>query len=67
VAPTAEAMLPEASVVEGEYTADTQPSSSSSRSPREADPARLVLTGAEVGGSIIPEAVPVEGIAPEAE
>jgi hypothetical protein len=38
VAPTVEATLPEASIVEGEYTAETQPSSSSSRSPRETDP-----------------------------
>jgi hypothetical protein len=55
--PVVEAMLPEASVVEGEYVAVMQPSSSSSRS--------LLLTGAEVGGNTIPEAVPVEGIVPE--
>jgi hypothetical protein len=34
VAPVAEATLPEASVVEGKYTAPMQPSSSSSQSPR---------------------------------
>jgi hypothetical protein len=33
VAPAVEASLPEASIVEGEYTAQTQSSSSSSRSP----------------------------------
>jgi hypothetical protein len=65
VAPAAEAILPEASIVEGEYTVETQPSSSSSRSPRETDPVRLLLTGAEVEGSTIPEVVPVEGIVPE--
>jgi hypothetical protein len=54
-------------MVEGEYAAETQPSSSSSRSPRETDLVCLLLIGAEVEGSTIPEAVPVEGIAPEAE
>jgi hypothetical protein len=34
VAPAVEATLPEASIVEGECTARTQPSSSSSRSPQ---------------------------------
>jgi hypothetical protein len=34
VAPAVEATLPEANMVEGEYTALTQPSSSSSHSPR---------------------------------
>jgi hypothetical protein len=48
VAPAVEATPPEASIVEGEYTAEMQPSSSSSRSPRETDPACLLLTGAEV-------------------
>jgi hypothetical protein len=33
VAPAAEAALPEASIVECEYTVEMQPSSSSSRSP----------------------------------
>jgi hypothetical protein len=33
VAPAAEDTLPEANMVEGEYAADAQPSSSSSRSP----------------------------------
>jgi hypothetical protein len=51
VAPAVEAALPEASIVEGEYTAEMQPSSSSSRSPRETDPMCLLLTGAEVEGS----------------
>jgi hypothetical protein len=67
VAPATEAALPEASIIEGEYTVEMQPSSSSSRSPRETDPVCLVLTGAEAEGSTIPEAVPVEGIVPEAE
>jgi uncharacterized membrane protein len=65
--PVAETTLPEASVVEGEYTAVMRASSSSSQSPQETDPICLVLTGAEVQGSTIPEAVPVEGIVPEAE
>jgi hypothetical protein len=59
--------LPEASIVEGEYTVETQPSSSSSHSPRETDPVCLLLIGEEVEGSTILEAVPVEGIVPEAE
>jgi hypothetical protein len=67
VAPAAEAALPEASIVEGEYTAEMQPSSSSSRSPRETDLVYLLFTGAEVEGSTIPEVVPVEGTVPEAE
>jgi hypothetical protein len=67
VTPVAEATLPEASVVEGEYTAVMQPSSSCSQSPRGTDVVCLVLTGAEVEGSTIPEAVPVEGVVPEAE
>jgi uncharacterized membrane protein len=60
-------MLPEASVVEGEYTAVMQPSSSSSQSPKGTDPVCLVLTRAKVEGSTIPEAVPVEGVVPETE
>jgi hypothetical protein len=67
VAPATEAVLPEASIVEGEYTAEMQPSLSSSRSPWETDPVCLLLTGAEVEGSAIPEAVPVEGIVPKAK
>jgi hypothetical protein len=67
VTPVAEAALPEASVVEGEYTAVMQPSSSSSQSPGGTDPVCLVLTGAEVEGNTIPEAVPVEGVVPKAE
>jgi hypothetical protein len=62
-----EVALPEASIVEGEYTAEMQPSSSSSCSPRETDPVCLLLTGAEVEGSTIPEVVPVEGTMLEAE
>jgi hypothetical protein len=42
-------------------TPPTSPSSSS-QSPRGTDPVCLVLTGAEVEGSTIPEAVPVEGV-----
>jgi hypothetical protein len=38
VAPAVEATLSEASIVEGKYTAQTQSSSSSSRSPRETNP-----------------------------
>jgi hypothetical protein len=59
VASAAEATLQEASMVEGEYSADAQPSSSSSHSPREADPVFLLMIGAEVEGSTIPEAMPV--------
>jgi hypothetical protein len=66
-APVAEAMLPEASVVEGEYAAVMQPSSSSSQSPQGTDPVCLVLTGSEVEGSTIPEVVPVEGVVPVTE
>jgi hypothetical protein len=62
-----ETTLPEASIVEGKYTVETQPSLSSSRSPRETDPVCLLLTGVEVEGSTILEAVLVEGIALEAE
>jgi hypothetical protein len=67
VMPVAEATLPEADVVEGEYAAVMRPSLSSSQSPRETDPVCLLLTGAEVEGSTIPEAVPVEGVVPETE
>jgi hypothetical protein len=67
VTPVAVATLPEASVVEGEYAAVLRPSSSSSQSPRGTDPAYLVLTGAEVEGSTIPEAVQVESVVPETE
>jgi hypothetical protein len=38
VAPAIETTLPEASIVEGKCTAQTQPSSSSGRSPRETNP-----------------------------
>jgi hypothetical protein len=65
VAPAVEASLPEASMVEGEYTAHAQSFSKSSRSPRETNPMCLLLTGAEAEGSVIPEAVPVEGVMPE--
>jgi hypothetical protein len=67
VTPVAEATLLEASVVEGEYAAVMQPSSSSSQSPQGTDPVCLVLTGTEVEGSTIPEAIPVEGVVPETE
>jgi hypothetical protein len=67
VTPVAEATLPEASVVEGGCTAVMQPSSNSSRSPQGTDTVNLVLTGAEVEGSTIPEAGPVEGVVPEIE
>jgi hypothetical protein len=65
VAPAVEASLPEASMVEGEYTAQTQSSSKISRSPRETNPMCLLLTGAEAKGNTIPEAVPVERLVPE--
>jgi hypothetical protein len=65
--PVAKATLPEASVVEGEYAAVMRLSSSSSQSPIGSDPVCLVLTGAEVEGSTIPEAMPVEGIVPVSE
>jgi hypothetical protein len=67
VTPVVEATLPEASIVEGKYTAQTQLSSSSSRSARETNPVCLLLTWAEVEGSTIPEAVPVEGVVPETQ
>jgi hypothetical protein len=67
VAPVAEATLPKASVVEGEYAAVMQPSLSNSQSPQGTDPVCLVLTGSEVKGSTIPEAVPVEGVVPVTE
>jgi hypothetical protein len=44
-----------------------QPSSSSSQSPQGTDLVCLVLIGAEVEGSAIPEAVPIEGVVPETE
>jgi hypothetical protein len=59
VASAAEATLPEASMVEGVYAADAQPSSSSSHSPREADPLFPLMIRAEVEESAIPQAVPV--------
>jgi hypothetical protein len=65
VAPVVDASLPEASMVEGEYTAQTQSFSRSSRSPWETNPVCLLLTGAEAEGSTIPEAVTVEGLVPE--
>jgi hypothetical protein len=46
-------------MVEGEYAAEAQPSSSSSHSPQETDPVCLLMIGAEVEGSTIPEAMPV--------
>jgi hypothetical protein len=67
VAPVVEASLPEASMVEGEYTAQTQSSSKSSRSPRETNLVCLLLTGVEAEGSTIPEAVPIEGLVPETQ
>jgi hypothetical protein len=59
VSSAAEATLPEASMVEGECTTDAHTSSSCSHSPHEADPVFLLMIGAEVEGSTIPEAVPV--------
>jgi hypothetical protein len=44
-------------MVEGEYAAEAQPSSSSSRSLRKTDPVCLLVIGAKVEGSTIPEAV----------
>jgi hypothetical protein len=67
VAPAVEASLPEASMVEGEYTAQTQSSSKSSHSPGETNPVCLLLTWAEAEGNTIPEAVPVEGLMPETQ
>jgi hypothetical protein len=67
VMPAVEAILPEASIVEGKYTAQTQPFSRSSRSPRETNPVCLLLSGAEVEGSTIPEAMPVEGVMPKTQ
>jgi hypothetical protein len=67
VAPTVKATLPEASIVEGESTARTQPSSSRSRSPLEANPECLLLTGAKAEGDTIPGAVAVEGLVSETQ
>jgi hypothetical protein len=67
VVPVVEASLPEANILEGEYTAQTQSSSNSSRSPQETNPVCLLLTGVEVEGSAIPEAVPIEGVVPETQ
>jgi hypothetical protein len=67
VAPAVKASLPEANMVEGEYTAQTQSSPRSSHSPRETNPLCLLLTGAESEESTIPEAVPVEGLVPETQ
>jgi hypothetical protein len=44
-----------------------QPSSSSSQSPQGTNTVCLALTGSEVEGISIPEAVPVEGVAPKTE
>jgi hypothetical protein len=63
VTPVAAATLLEASVVEGEYTAVMRASSSSSQSPQGTDPMCLVLTGAEVEGSAIPEAYQLKAFA----
>jgi hypothetical protein len=65
--PAVEATLPEASMVEGEYTAQTQSSSKSSRGPRETNPVCLLLTGAEAEGNTILEVVPAEGFVPETQ
>jgi hypothetical protein len=67
MAPVAEATLPEASIVEGEYATVMRPPSSSNQSPLRTDPVCLVLTGVEVEGSTIPEVVPVEGDVPVIE
>jgi hypothetical protein len=67
VTPAVEAILSEASIVEGKYTTQTQPSSRSTHSPWETNPICLLLTGAEVEGSTIPEAVPAEGVMPETQ
>jgi hypothetical protein len=65
--PAVEATLLEASIVEGKYIAQTQLSSSSSRSPRKINLMCLLLTGAEVEGRTIPEVVPVEGMVSETQ
>jgi hypothetical protein len=67
VAPAIEASLPKASMVEGEYTAQMQSSSRSSRSLREANPIYLLLTGDEAEGNTIPDVVPVEGLVSETQ
>jgi hypothetical protein len=46
-------------MVKGENVVDAQPSSRSGHSPRETDPVCLLMIGAEVDGSTIPEVVPV--------
>jgi hypothetical protein len=61
--PAAEATLPEASVVEGEYSAEAVVPPQ--RVVVVADALVFSLTGSEVEGSEIPAAVPMENLTPE--
>jgi hypothetical protein len=63
----AEATLPEANVVEGEYSTVVEVPSQSSRSRHVDNTPVLVSTGAEAEGNEVPSAVPVEDVAPETQ
>jgi hypothetical protein len=64
-APAAEATLPEAIVVEGEYSAKAVVPPKSSRSHSDnADALVFSLTGVEAEGNDIPSVVPVENLTP---
>jgi hypothetical protein len=65
MAPGAEAIPPEATIVEGMYISTTSFASGSSHSPS-TDVLCLVMTETQVEGATIPEVVLVEGTAPEA-
>jgi hypothetical protein len=67
MAPGAEATRPEVTVVEGKYSTIVPSAQCSSHSPRELISCGLCLTWAQVEGTAVPEAVPVEGTVPEAE
>jgi hypothetical protein len=65
--PAAEATLPEASVVEGEYSAEVEVPSRVVVVAMLTDTLVFLSTGAEAEGSDIPSAVPVEDVAPETQ
>jgi hypothetical protein len=66
-APTAEAILSEASIIEGKYSAEVVVPSRVVVVAMLTDTLVFLLTGAEVEGSEIPSAVPVEDVAPETQ
>jgi hypothetical protein len=63
-APTAEATLPEASIVEGNYSTEVVAPSRVVIVAMLTDALVFLSTGAEAEGSDIPSAVPVEDVAP---